>query len=169
MQQLLDQWDDDSLLTMLRVLGASFVLRHSLDDALIIPVSMLLGKAAKRLSRFAAGYEQQLAQLQQSSQHGAQPLLSVKELEYVALALQCELLQHNVSPGLMTGSDRVGNLSVLAYRQAKAESLNFIPRICLRRHKWVITATKPKGSKPCTFLGVPAMRPAQYLHLASLK
>ena len=101
MLQLLDQWEDDTLLTMLRVLGAASVPRKQQDVDVNVPVSRLLGKAAERLAnpRVAAGYEQQLARLQRSSQlqHAAQPLLSVKELAYVALALQYELLQYNVS------------------------------------------------------------------------
>ena len=97
-QQVLDQWDDDSLLTVLRVLGAGLVVRQSKEVAIIEPASRLMDKAARRLSspEIAAGYEQQLAQLEQSSQQSAQPILSVKELEYVALALQYDILA-NVS------------------------------------------------------------------------
>ncbi|GAB4816194.1 hypothetical protein N2152v2_003240 [Parachlorella kessleri] len=99
LQQLIDQWDDDSLLTLLRVLGVGFLYRQrQLDDGFFIHkeiISSLMGKAARRLSTpgLAAGYEQELTQLHQCSQHAAQPLLSVKELEYIALSLRSEVLQ----------------------------------------------------------------------------
>ena len=92
MLQLLDHWEDDSLLTLLQVLCAAFVLRKVPQLDIADYVGRLMAKAARRLAtpNSAASYEWQLAQLQQSSQ---QPVLSIKELQYLALTFQYTALE----------------------------------------------------------------------------
>ncbi|GAB4816195.1 hypothetical protein N2152v2_003241 [Parachlorella kessleri] len=97
LQPLINQWDNDSLLTMLRALCVGFTLRQSEGAAVNEPLNSLMDEAVRRLSslRLAAGYAQELAQLQRSCQPAAPLLLSVEELEYVALSLRYELLPTN--------------------------------------------------------------------------
>ncbi|GAB4816188.1 hypothetical protein N2152v2_003234 [Parachlorella kessleri] len=92
MLQLLDHWEDDSLLALLEVLCAGFVLRKIPQLDLADYVSRLMAEAARRLAspNSAASFEQQLAQLLPGSQ---QPLMSIKELQYLALIFQYQALE----------------------------------------------------------------------------
>ena len=95
MLQLLDHWEDDSLLTLLQVLSAVFVLRKIPQLDMADYVGRLMAKAAKRLAtpNSAASYEWQLAQLQQSMLRSQQPLMSIQELQYLALTFQYTALE----------------------------------------------------------------------------
>ena len=91
MQQLVDEWEDDSLITLLRVLCAGCVLRNA-NPVVADCVARVLGRAAKRLANptTAAKYEQQLRQLQPNNQQSL--LCTVLELQYLAMFFQYDVL-----------------------------------------------------------------------------
>ena len=66
-----------------------YILRNADNVGVSDTIIKLMDKAAKRLScgKLAAGYEQELMQLQPSSQP---QILSLQQLEYVALTFQYE-------------------------------------------------------------------------------
>ncbi|GAB4816189.1 hypothetical protein N2152v2_003235 [Parachlorella kessleri] len=104
---VLDHLGDDSLVTLLRVLGYGCVMRryHKGPIELSWRIIRLLGKAAKQLAspRVAAACERQLAQLQPSSQ---QPLLSVRALQYLALLTQYDIMEALKIRALAGGHDK---------------------------------------------------------------
>ncbi|GAB4816190.1 hypothetical protein N2152v2_003236 [Parachlorella kessleri] len=123
MLQLLDHSEDDSLLALLQVLCAGFVLRSVLQLDLAEYVGRLMAEAARRLASPSrrASYEQQLARLQPGSQL---PLMSIKELQYLALTFHYEALETctEVAP---TGKDAAQ--AVAARRRVLHEMMALSP------------------------------------------
>ena len=82
---------DDSLLAVLQVLCAGFILRKVPQLDIADFAGRLMAKAARRIATSAASLEQQLAQLQPGSQ---QPVdMSIKDLQYLALYFQSTALE----------------------------------------------------------------------------